>query len=349
MAIEFPPQPNSYYTTEQDYLDAQVFASEFISRFDGFKDHFFLHFPPAYDKTKSVPLILWFHALAQGDGAISDPRMFNGDPTTNPMGVPELYGAIVIGLPQRNVKIGSDEYYSNWLGDYYSDSYSVPFMDLSPASREAAKEDMKELINQITSRFNISHVFAAGASMGGYIPLRLIQLFPDQISGAITSAPALLVDGHVPATSEIYAAVENGVYDNKLVYVAVGTSDATELVQGDQQFNALMTARNSARTAAGGMYYYRELQDNEIPFVDKHVNVYADDFNVATLSKEAWLINNPSVPSLEADIENYLVNHPRTNLNPTTDWVPPTGSKQWHLTQPILDLGGRNYVRWVSN
>jgi hypothetical protein len=354
VASQYPPKPDSYYPTLQDYLDAQVYASQFTSRFDGFVDHFFLRLPPNYDKTKAVPLILWFHALGQGDGAVSDPRMFNGDLETGSVGVPQLYNAIVIGLPQRNVKIGNDEYYSHWLGDYYSDTYSVPFKDLSPASRLAGKADIKELINQVTSRFNISHVFAAGASMGGYIPLRLVQLFPDQVSGAITSAPALLVDGHVPGISEIYGAVESGVYDNKLVYVAVGLGDAPELLQGDQHFNQLMmkSGRISSRTAGGGKYYYRELQNSEIPQNDPlnpdyHVNVYADDFNMATLSKEAWLIDNPAVPNLVEDVKNYLVDHPRTNLNPTTDWVPPKGSEAWYLTQGILDKGGRNFVRWV--
>jgi hypothetical protein len=201
--------------------------------------------------------------------------------------------------------------------------------------------------------------------MGGYIPLRLIQLYPELVSGAISSAPALqdtpAQHPDDPSTQNqeralgraaILSAADAGVYDDKLVYVIVATGEALiqheDLLASVRSFEAHILPRNSTRT---GIYYYREVQSNEIPpsvfLADSyHVNFLSDDWNLATINKNAWLTNNTVLPNLQSDINTYLQQRPRT-LNPTTDWVPPRGNEPWYFTQDILDLGGRNYVRWT--
>jgi hypothetical protein len=331
--------------TMQNYVHDELWCSQFVSRFDGKSDYFYLHFPPNFDKTKTYPLILWFRAYGQSDGAISDVRMFAQVSGETFPGVPAIYDAIVVGMGQRGDASGDQA--CDWLGDYAGDSV-CPATAPTDANRAASKKDVLELINQLSSAFNISHIFAAGASMGGYVSLRLLQLYPTLMSGAITSAPALCVHGDAgpPActntkalgTMDIYNAASSGAFDDKLVYTVVGAQDDVPfLLQGDQRLRDILNGRSTP------LFHYKEVTCPPSPTnTCGHMNYYADDYNA--LSEEvgytSWLIDNKhAVPTLAEDIKSYISAHPKSALTPPCDWMPPANTNQWYLTDRILNLG----------
>ena len=325
---------NRHYPNEMEtYLKYQVWCSEFVSRFDGTKDYLYLHFPPNFDKSKPTPVILWFRALGQSEGVLSDPRMFTKLEGEKFPGVPAIYNAIVISVAQRGTADG--DFTCNFLGDFHhEDPGFCP--NPSAASRQAAKKDIQELINQLSSRFKISQVFAAGASMGGYTGLRLLQLYPEQFWGAITSAPALCVGSEkgpptcegrlAEGTAAIYNAAKTGKFDDKLIYVVVGDKDEEQLLKGDRYLNSIMKGKP--------LFRYVELPGRE------HENFFADDFNSEKLGYAAWLVNNPATPKLKEDIGNYIKTHSKAPLAPIPGWTAPQNATQWYLTDRILNFGG---------
>jgi pimeloyl-ACP methyl ester carboxylesterase len=325
---------NRHYPNEMEtYLKYQTWCSEFTSRFDGTKDYLYLHFPPNFDRSKPTPVILWFRALGQSEGVLSDPRMFAKLEGERFPGIPALYNAIVISVAQRGTADG--DFTCNFLGDFHhEDPGFCP--NPSDASRQAAKKDIQELINQLSNRFKISNVFAAGASMGGYTALRLLQLYPEQFSGAITSAPALCVGSEkgpptcegrlAEGTAATYNAARAGKFDDKLIYVVVGDKDEEQLLKGDRYFNSIMKGKSWFR--------YVELAGRE------HENFFADDFNSEKLGYAAWLVDNPATPKLQEDIQNYMKTHPKASLTPTQGWTPPQNATQWYLTDRILNFVG---------
>ena len=347
-AVDCSISDTGLYSSEADYIAAKVWCSQFTSRFDGTTDYFFLGFPPSFDKTKPVNLILWFRALGQSDGSLADTRMFNGDAASGFPGVPSLYNAILVSPGQRGTHSG--DYTCSFLGDFTPSAADPEFCLRSPPNdpsladsyRLAAKQDILEIINELASQFKIAHVFVAGASMGGYTGLRLIQLYPDIFSGAITAATALcaksfVVDGGGPpnctggwvpsGTKAIYDAATSGVYNDKLIYLLLGANDDSDLLDGDRYFNNIMNGKS--------LYHYREIAGQG------HENFFADDYNVATLGKTAWLIDNPAAaPNLQEDIQNYISTHPRSPLTPSAGWTAPASLAESYLTQHILDASG---------
>lgn len=322
---------NRHYPNDMAaYNQYQVWCSEFTSRFDGTKDYLYLHFPPNFDAKKPTPVILWFRALGQSEGVLSDPRMFAGEGRFK--GIPAIYNAIVISVAQRGTADG--DFTCNFLGDFYhEDPGFCP--NPSAAARQAAKKDIEELVNELSSRFKISHVFAAGASMGGYTALRLLELYPEKFSGAITSATALCVDSEegppncagrlAQGSRAVYSAARAGKFDDKLIYVIVGDRDDAMLLKGDRYLNSIMKGKP--------YFHYVELPGRE------HENFLADDYNSSTIGYTAWMVNNPAVPRLQEDILGYMSSHPKGPLSPSPGWTPPQSAAQWYLTDRILNAG----------
>ncbi len=328
-ATDCPINPDGFYPTQADYLASGLACSQFTSRFDGATDYFWIGYPKGFDATKPVNLILWFRALGQSDGALSDGRMFFGDSASNFPGLTNLYNAIVIGMGQRGTTSGDNT--CSFLGDFHNTAANPGFCPepLSNAPRDAAKADVRELINQLASRFKINHVFAAGASMGGYAALRLLQLYPDVFSGAITAATALCpqsdsgppncTGGWAPAGSKaIYDAASAGAFNDKLVYVAVGANDATDILTGTGYFDGLMT---------GKTWYHHSLVSGR-----GHENFLADDYNTSVSGKTAWMIDNPAVPALQENIQSYISSHSKSPLTPSSGWVAPANAKESYLS-----------------
>ncbi len=323
---------NGFYMNDRPtYERIQTWCSEFTSRTDGALDYLYVHFPPNYDPTRPTPVLLWFHAAFQSEGPISDPRMFNGTDGF-PGGVPGKYGVILIGVAQRGE--------CNFLGDIYNPS--LPQCETSPQARQAAKDDMLELFNELASKFNISHILAGGSSMGGYVSFRLMQLYPDFVDGVVTSAAALCIrstnDAPPPTcmgseqeagSQAIYQAAQAGTFADKLVYMVVGTQDdVPNLLVGVRYMRGLLMGNPWLR--------YHEIQGGP------HENYFADDYNVASGVGEKWLVNNRAVPDIEDSLTQFLA-QPRGPLHPRAGYTPPPdGDPAWYLTDRILaySMGG---------
>lgn len=364
-----------------DYVTNELWCSQFVSRFDGQTDYFYLHFPPNFDPTKTYPVILWFRAYGQSEGVLSNPWMFSGNGDFP--GVTSLYNAIVIGVAERGDKEGDQtdsndplapKYHNtcSFLGDYTSDDVCPdPSKIPTDANRLAAKKDIQELINQLSYKFNISHVFVGGASMGGYVSFRLLQLYPELLSGVITSAPALCIYASDPPTctgtratgsANIYNAASSGKFDDKFIYAVVGDQDDVDgLLNGDRYLNNIMSSRSSlfhyfevANWGHENFYaddYNSGLDTGESPpctpphienvnhvCVDDHYKGYATNNNYI-LPTHAWLVDDTPMTSLEEDINSFMSSHPKDALLPTCDWTAPQSEDQWYLSERIRNYG----------
>ena len=292
---------------------AELWCSRFRSKFDGASDFFFIKFPPGYDKNRPTPVFIFYRAYGQSGGALSDPRMFES--------VGARYGAIVIGHPQR-----CEEPCMGNRNDALSSA--------------GAQNDVNELVNQLTSRFNVSHVFVVGASMGGVVAYRLQAQFPTRFSGALGSVAAICMNSdsgppdcagsfYQQATMLTYGAAQSGAWDDKLIYSLIGQLDETTGINpGNRHLWTLMMGKP--------WFYGAEVTGHE------HENFYFDDYNVATTNMTEWLISNPAAPNLEMDIKRYLMMHDRGAMDPEAGWTAPADAMGSYLSDKVLTFSGRN-------
>jgi len=278
-----------------------LYCSQFTSRIDGRTDFFYIKLPPNYDPTKPVDVIMWFHAY--GQDAMSS-ELFHAQVSAD-------FKAITIGLNSRGVGGGL---YDN-----------------------ASRADMKELIDQLASKFIIRHVTAVGASMGGQASLQLAALYPDKIGIVLAAVPAICIGSQntapnctdaggavYNAAQVIYNAARNGTYNDKLIYNVPGGADQTEgILAAARALNTIMTGKQ--------WYRYREIAGGD------HENYFADDFS----SAGKYLDNTMYTPNLRADITAYINAHASVRLDPSPGWVPPSGPSQRYIVDQIWNRGTR--------
>ena len=301
--------------------DAGVVCNEWVSRFDGVRDHAYVRLPTGFQASKSYDLVFWFHAAYQGESAVADPRFHRQ--------VGDDYQAITVGLSQRGEV--------NFMGDRFADGEPA----ISAQSRLAAKQDMAELLDQIASRFHVRHVIVAGASMGGYSAYRMGQLYPGRVSIMLGAVPALCIGADIPAPNctdsrafagsvAVYDAARAGVFDDKLLYHVPGAAEDTQgILSGARALDAIMRGKP--------WYRYREVAGQG------HVNFFADEYNNSLGLGEKWLIDNRAVPSLRADIRAWIAAHPDGVLDPGAEFVAPTTEAQQYLVASLRAKGGRSW------
>jgi len=248
--------------------DTATGCTIFESRADGVRDYYYYRLPDGYDATRSYPVLLWFHAMGQTstspnpneDCIISNDNlmveMANGG--SNGLGAKDL---IVFGLAQRGTQ--------DFLGDFCQQACPTPAAD-----DQAAKADMLELLNQLVSRFRVSYFITAGASMGGYVALRLGQLAPDKVKVVLASAPALHrgrtqptePGENGPGSEAIEAALASGALDQILIFDLIGLADENhdDIVLSNQALNVTMSGRP----------WWQYAEEQGVP----HVNHFADDY-----------------------------------------------------------------------
>jgi pimeloyl-ACP methyl ester carboxylesterase len=240
----------------------------FESRADGVRDYYYYRLPDGYDAARAYPVLLWFHAMGQTstspnpneDCIISNDNlmveMANGD--ASGLGAKDQ---IVLGLAQRGPQ--------DFLGDFCQQDCPTPAAD-----DQAAKADLLELMNQIVSRFRVSYFITAGASMGGYVALRLAELAPDRVKVVLASAPALHrgrtqpgeMGENGPGSEAIETALAGGALDQTLIFDLIGLADENhdDIVLSNQALNATMSGRP----------WWQYGEEAGVP----HVNHFADDY-----------------------------------------------------------------------
>jgi len=279
-----------------------VVCSELVSRFDGARDRIYVRVPERVQGGAPVHLLLWFKAYGQGDDAVGDAAFHQ---------LADQLGVITVGLRQRGIR--------NFLGDSYSSKNR-----LSEAERLAAKYDVAEVIDQIAARYRVGQVIVAGTSMGGYVALRLAQLFPDRVAGVIAAVPALCsgATGAPPecpgsfigsGSRQIFAAAAGGAYDDKLVWMVAAGAETTPGV--------LPAQRELARILAGKPWvHYREIAGGD------HHNYLADG---------GWF----TLPGLRADLAAFLAAHPGEAPLPGPGWSPPANERRHYLVPELRATG----------
>jgi pimeloyl-ACP methyl ester carboxylesterase len=189
----------------------------------------------------------------------------------------------------------------------------------------AALEDVRELVNQLTSRFRISQVILVGSSRGGVLGLRLLARHPSRFAGVVAAVPALCMASpsgppdcvgsyYEEATREIYAAARAGRFDDRLVVAVVGASDDNRaIVAGNQHLFGLLDGRP---------HYRRHLADGG------HENYLSGAYNQAAVGRFAWLISNPAAPTLEAELDAFLARRSAA-MTPEPGWTPPPAGGEY--------------------
>jgi len=286
--------PNTYYPDAE--RDEQVYGVELDSLFDGAQDHYFARFPKTYDRARTYPVLLWFHAAGKDDKFVGEPNMLSQ--------ISDDYGLIVLSLWQRG---------DSWLGD--QDDEQPP------------KQDIEELVNQLAVRYFVSYVMGGGASLGGYVPLRLAQLYPEKMHVVLAAATALGVAGST-GTEAIYQAGSDGLLDEQLIYDVVGTDDG--LIGANRELDGRMA----------GKPYWRFI---EVAGAE-HINFWSDDWNGEHGGGWKWLAAGDTTPHLWDDIHAWAAAHPaisQGHLEPTPGWRPPSSADAWYLTDKVLAYAGR--------
>jgi MYXO-CTERM domain-containing protein len=247
--------------------DTATGCTIFESRVDQVRDYYYYRLPDAYDPQKSYPLLFWFHAMGQASTAPSpddDCIISNGNlmkevanGAAGGLGGKDM---IVLGLAQRGPQ--------SFLGDFCQQSCPTPAAD-----DQGAKADMLELLDQLVARFRINYVVVAGSSMGGYTSLRLAQLAPDKVHVVFASAPAVhrgVVNADDPdqnsvGSAAIDAALQGGVFDEKVLFVILGLADDNlDIVNSNHHIRSWMTDKP----------WFQFGEEQGVP----HVNHYTDDY-----------------------------------------------------------------------
>lgn len=248
--------------------DAATGCTIFESRADAVRDYYYYRLPDGYDPAKAYPLLLWFHAMGQtadapspnDDCIISAANLMVEMANGGSRGL-DAKDMIVLGLSQRGIQ--------DFLGDFCRQDCPTPAPDDA-----AAKADMLELMDQLVARFRVSYVITAGASMGGYVALRLAQLAPDKVHVVLGSAPALHrgrqsvseMGENGPGSAAIEGAFAAGLYDDKLVFDLIGLADEnyTDIVLANQALSGVMS----------GKPWWQYAEEQGVP----HVNHFTDDY-----------------------------------------------------------------------
>jgi pimeloyl-ACP methyl ester carboxylesterase len=249
--------------------DTATGCTIFESRADGVQDYYYYRLPDAFDPSQAYPLLLWFHAMGQASDTGPSPNddciisagnlmveMANGG--ARGLGAQDM---IVLGLSQRGTQ--------DFLGDFCQQDCPTPAPD-----DQAAKADMLELIDQLVARFRVSYVITAGASMGGYVALRLAQLDPDHVHVVLGSAPALHrgrqsvgePGENGPGSTAIEQAFAAGLYDEKLVFDLIGLAD--------ENYTDIVLANQALAAQMAGKPWWQYGEEQGVP----HVNHFTDDY-----------------------------------------------------------------------
>jgi pimeloyl-ACP methyl ester carboxylesterase len=261
-AATFPCSASSNCTE-----DTATGCTIFESRVDQVRDYYYYRLPDGYDPQQAYPLLFWFHAMGQAasspspndDCIISNANIMKevANGAAGGLGMKDM---IVLGLAQRGTE--------SFMGDFCQDSCPTPAPD-----DQGAKADMLELLNQLVSRFRINYVVVAGSSMGGYTSLRLAQLAQDKVHVIFASAPAVhrgVINSGDPdqnsvGSAAIDSALQDGAFDQKLLYVILGLAD--------DNLDIIRSSRN-IRTWMTGKPWFQYAEEQGVP----HLNHFTDDY-----------------------------------------------------------------------
>ena len=229
--------------------------------------------------------------------------------------------AIFVGFAARS-GAGAGGAGGEWLGDNASGWDDVYYY--GPMIRN----DLKKLMNELCHLFNVKYFAFTGASMGGYSSFRIAADIPREHLGVVAaSCPAIFYRDWVAGQDLIEQKVQDGWFNNRLVFLMQGTEDDTVPVGQSDRLN-------SAAPDHTWWNYYRVEGAG-------HVDFFMIWDPVA--ETENWGQIRPSVssnPDLVWDaVSQWETAHPEiagTLLAPMQGWSPPASTDDWYIPQDLV-------------
>ena len=274
-------------------------------------DEYALSFPSDFDPSRSYPVWIKFLPFYGSFTGIYHHTFAENYCDDNQ--------AIFVGFAARS-GAGAGGAGGEWLGDNgsgWSDVYYYGPM---------IRNDLKELMNELCHLFNVKYFAFTGASMGGYSSFRIAADIPREHFGVVAaSCPAIFYRDWVAGQDLIEQKVQDGWFNDRLVFLMQGTEDDTVPVGQSDRLN------NDAPDHTWWNYHRIQGAGHE------------EFFMIWDGNNEDWGHVQPAVspnPNLVWDeVARWETAHPEiagTLLAPIQGWSPPASTDDWYIPQDLV-------------
>ena len=275
-------------------------------------DEYALAFPADFDPAKAYPVWIKFLPFYGSFTGIYHDSFADNYCDANQV--------IYVGFAAR-AGAGADEAGGEWLGDNASGWDDVYYY--GPMIRT----DLEELMNELCALFRVRYFAFTGASMGGYSAFRIAADIPrDRFGVVVASCPAIFNRDWVAGQGLIEQKVQDGWFNDRLVFLMHGTADDTVPVGQSDRLDG------DAPDHTWWNYHRIDGAGHEEFFMINE----GDD--------EKWGLTAPSVsadPDLVWEaVGGWEAAHPAiagSVLDPTDGWSAPASTDDWYVPQDLVE------------
>ena len=306
-------------TLERPYL------VNYTSKYDSVQDDYALSFPKNFNPSQSYAVAIKFLPFyGSGTGLYHDTFASNYCDSNN---------VIYVGFRAR----GGD----SWLGD------NPGSVDYGPNIRN----DLKELMSELCSLFNVKYFVPTGASMGGHSAIRIATDVPSNYIGAVVaSCPAVFYrtgptvwNPDQAVQQLIVNRIGQGWLNDTLVFLFHGTADTT-LPLSDST-----TLYNSTTNHNWWKYYQLQGGGHSDFFMVESGGGTIENWGVSDLSSygsTSTVLGRTTSSDFTdqsivwSELSAYETANPTMasqKLTPLAGWTQPTNTSDWYLPKDLVD------------
>ena len=275
-------------------------------------DEYAISFPSDFDPSRSYPVWIKFLPFYGSFTAIYHHTFADNYCDANQV--------IFIGFAARS-GYGAGNAGAEWLGDNGSGWPEVYYY--GPMIRN----DLKELMSELCHLFNVNYFAFSGASMGGYSSFRMAVEIPrDYLGAVIASCPAIFYREWVAGQDLVEQKVQDGWFDDRLVFLMHGTDDDTVPVAQSDRLDGGVPDRTCWSyhriEGAGHEEFFMLLDGNDENWGQVAASVSSNP-NLVWDAVGQWETAHQQIAG--------------TTLSPMAGWSPPASTDDWYVPQDLVE------------